>query len=548
MKKLIALFFLFASTAFAQNAQRISWIAAPDGRAMSGQTISVCLYVSSSYTNGVYTGPVPCTPTVTLFADVLLAVPITPPFLTNSQGVYSYWVTPGNYTECVTGPNVTGICYALTLGGGGSGSGGTVTNLSGAFTAGQPIIASGITTADVKNGPINLAGGAPYVTGVLPVTNFCASTGASSTTFCRGDGTWASPPGTGTIVSVNGTNLGSLNLNGTAPSPDSGFLACSFKFSGSNTILECPFGNSSTTFLAGNGNALTTSAVAFTPPQCGGGTPLMTGMQANFTPNCTAAGSGPGTGTQFAVATWATTSTLGSINCQVSGQILTGVNGASPACGSVGIPPRINAGGTDTAPVCDSGTTTGDRAKRVIETNGTATAVTISDTSASGCTGNLPFTLIAGAAGTITATRSGSNTFTIINGNSVTTSATTFKLTSGQTAQLTGDNSSIWYVVENIGGTQTIASGTAALGTGAISSATCATVVTVSATGVAATDDIMADFNASPIAVTGYVPSASGMLTIIKYPTANNVNFLVCNNTSSSITPGAITLNWRVVR
>jgi hypothetical protein len=96
--------------------------------------------------------------------------------------------------------------------------------------------------------------------------------------------------------------------------------------------------------------------------------------------------------------------------------------------------------------------------------------------------------------------------------------------------------------------TQTIASGTAALGTGAISSGTCATAVTVSATGVATTDDIISDFNADPTSTTGYQPSANGILTIIKYPTANNVNFKVCNNTGGSITPGAVTLNWRVVR
>lgn len=96
--------------------------------------------------------------------------------------------------------------------------------------------------------------------------------------------------------------------------------------------------------------------------------------------------------------------------------------------------------------------------------------------------------------------------------------------------------------------TATIANGTSALGTGAITSATCATVVTTTATGTATTDNIMADFNADPTAVTGYTPSANGMLTIIKYPTANNVNFKVCNNTAGSITPGAITLNWRVVR
>lgn len=98
------------------------------------------------------------------------------------------------------------------------------------------------------------------------------------------------------------------------------------------------------------------------------------------------------------------------------------------------------------------------------------------------------------------------------------------------------------------GPTQTIASGATAMGAGAISSATCATVVTATATGTATTDVLTASFNGDPTAVTGYVPLTAGMLTIIAYPTANTANFKVCNNTSSSITPGAITLNWRVVR
>jgi hypothetical protein len=98
------------------------------------------------------------------------------------------------------------------------------------------------------------------------------------------------------------------------------------------------------------------------------------------------------------------------------------------------------------------------------------------------------------------------------------------------------------------GTTQTIASGTVSLGTGAISSAACAPAVTVTGTGVATTDAIIASFNGDPTAATGYVPLTSGMLTIIPYPTSGNVNFKVCNNTSSSITPGAVTLNWRVVR
>jgi hypothetical protein len=96
--------------------------------------------------------------------------------------------------------------------------------------------------------------------------------------------------------------------------------------------------------------------------------------------------------------------------------------------------------------------------------------------------------------------------------------------------------------------TVTIASGTKALATGAISSATCTTVQTATATGTLTTDTVMADFNADPTAVTGYAPVTSGMLTIIKYPTADTVNFKVCNLTSTSITPGAVTLNFRVAR
>jgi hypothetical protein len=96
--------------------------------------------------------------------------------------------------------------------------------------------------------------------------------------------------------------------------------------------------------------------------------------------------------------------------------------------------------------------------------------------------------------------------------------------------------------------TITVASGAKALATGAISSATCTTAQTDTATGTLTTDTIEAVFNGDPTAVTGYVPLTTGMLTIIVYPTADTVNFKVCNNTNASITPGAITLNWRVVR
>ena len=95
---------------------------------------------------------------------------------------------------------------------------------------------------------------------------------------------------------------------------------------------------------------------------------------------------------------------------------------------------------------------------------------------------------------------------------------------------------------------RTIASGTAALGTGSIASGACASAATATATGALTTDVLIASFNGDPTAAPGYIPSTSGMLTIIAYPAAGTVNFKVCNNTLSAITPGATTLNWRVVR
>jgi hypothetical protein len=132
-----------------------------------------------------------------------------------------------------------------------------------------------------------------------------------------------------------------------------------------------------------------------------------------------------------------------------------------------------------------------------------------------------------------------SATLTIANGKT---------LTASNTLTFTGTDSSS--VAFGAGGTvtYTIASGTSALGTSAIASGACATVVTTTATGTASTDTITWAPNADISGVTGYAPVTTGGLTIYPYPTANNVNFRVCNPTSSSITPGAVTLNWRVIR
>ncbi len=95
--------------------------------------------------------------------------------------------------------------------------------------------------------------------------------------------------------------------------------------------------------------------------------------------------------------------------------------------------------------------------------------------------------------------------------------------------------------------TATIASGSTALNTVAIASTTCNTTA-ASAAGVVSTDAITVSFNGSTAAVTGYAPVTTGSLSIRPYPTNGTVNFEVCNATTASITPGAITLNWGVLR
>lgn len=96
---------------------------------------------------------------------------------------------------------------------------------------------------------------------------------------------------------------------------------------------------------------------------------------------------------------------------------------------------------------------------------------------------------------------------------------------------------------------ETIASGSTAMPVAAIAQNACsASATTVVATGILLSDAIIATFATDPTGVLGYGGGTNGGITVSVWPTTNAVNFKLCNQSTLSVTPGAINVNWRVVR
>lgn len=275
-----------------------------------------------------------------------------------------------------------------------------------------------------------------------------------------------------------------------------------------------------------------------------------------------------GTGTQFALTDWATTSSLGSIVGNVTGQIPVAQNGAAPSFISAGIADGNGGAAVTTTPyavACDSATTTLDRTTTIRFQSG-ASVINIPAHTTSGCGSNMSFVLINDGAGTLTVNRGGSDTFTVVDGATNTDGATSFTFGSGQYATANNGASGIWEVrkvvqssspaFNNItSGTNTAAAmlvGTGAslgpTGSGTINSTA---IGGITVTGTPSTGYVPTATSSS--AATWQAPSGGGYATIENNGTAvaqqttfnlipaGSANISVANNSGASRTDITIT-------
>jgi len=180
------------------------------------------------------------------------------------------------------------------------------------------------------SGTLTNATGLPLTTGVtgnLPVTNLNSGTGASASTFWRGDGAWAAA-GTGTVTSVAQSFTGGIISVGGSPITTSGTLALTV----AGTSGGIPYFTGTTTWA-------TSALLAANALMVGGGAGVAPSTVTTGTGVVTALGVNTGTAGAFVV-------DGGALGTPSSGT-LTNATGLSLTTGVTGILPIAN-GGTGT--------------------------------------------------------------------------------------------------------------------------------------------------------------------------------------------------------
>lgn len=408
-------------------------------------------------------------------------------------------------------------CTTATLASAQFANQGTTTSVLHGNGAGNPAFGA-IVNADITNATIDLT---TKVTGVLPIVNGGTGTASTLTGLVRGSGSAMTAAELSGDATTSGSNAVTVAKVNGATIPASAPLVGTN--SSNQIILATPFATNPQTstyqVLVGDFSSYKTIIVA----------------SGTFTITLVASGTQPPTGQNIKIFNYGS----GVVTVTRSGQNINGGTASlviSSASATVPVGAEIISDGTNyfasmfaANPMTTAGDITYAGTTGLPTRLGIGSATTVLHGGAS-----------APAYSAVSLTADISGILPVANGG---TNNAFFTISGPASSAKT-------YTVPNANSTLsvTVASGAKALATGAIASATCTTAQTDTATGTLTTDAITTTFNADPTGVTGYVPLTAGGLTIYTYPTADTFNAKVCNFTGSSITPGAVTLNWRVVR
>jgi len=544
-------FLFFANHASAQGAlyHNIAWRYTPAGAfPAGGATVTIC----TSNATGA-----PCTPKITLYQDSALTIPVANPLAqcTSSPqvgcldniGNFSFYMSQGPFTYTISGAglNPYGPIPDVSIATGGTpplGNNGDLQKKNGAALAASGLNDNGTVLSTAET--LSDTNGININASPLLETYTNDPTGTVSGKLVRFTPSATIATALTNTVKIIGPCFAGCGASGTAQVAAFGQAPCVFDnattagdlvgISGS-VAGDCT--DIGTTYPT-NGNPV----IGVVRSTNGGGGTYSVDLLAQDSSAAASTASGTvNNASQFSL-TYYCAPGLSNVLCgggttapTLNGNwgltyVVTANAAVSPVITLPGIPINAQVGTTYTYLYSD-------RIKLVTFNNSSPVAVTLPQASSVGFTSNFANANCNLGTGLVTITP----TTSTING------AASATIPQNWCGFLYSDNTN--YRLATFSNSGTIASGTSVLGTSLIASGACASVVTTSAPGTLTTDVITPAFNGDPTAVTGYGASATGaVLTIYPYPTANNVNFKVCNSTGSSITPGALTLNWRVSR